>query len=524
MHVKHPFRMVTATATAALSLALTTGPAQATTPPGHGGKGISLAFLGRFSTGSVGTGASEITSYDPATKRAFVVNAQAGTVDVLDIRDPRTPRRVASLAAPGANSVAVRKGLVAVAQQAESKTKPGKVTLFDARVGKKLKEFTVGALPDMVTFTEDGRRLVVANEGEPESYCADATDDPEGSVSVIDVARGTVRTAGFQSFNNQADRLRAAGVRISGPGATVARDLEPEYITVSGDTAWVTLQENNAVAIVDLDRAKVRKIVPLGLKDFGKAGIDASDRDGKIDIRPRPGVKGMYMPDGITHLRSKGQTYLVTANEGDGRDWDCYADEARVKDLTLSATAFPNAADLKKDTELGRLTVATDSPKDASGAYTQLYAFGGRSISVRSATGALLWDSGDGLERLVAREFPENFNADNEENDSFDSRSDNKGPEAEGVTVGEVRGRTYAFAGLERVGGVVAYDMTDPRRPVLADYLNTRDFAGSVEDGTAGDTGPEGVFFIPAHDSPTHRPLLLVGNEVSGTTAIYEIR
>ncbi|RCG28955.1 alkaline phosphatase [Sphaerisporangium album] len=530
-------RLAAATTTA-LSMVLVATPSQATTSDGdrdgansrggnpHGGhdKGIHLNFLGRFVTGSVGTGASEITSYDPATRRVFVVNAQAGTIDVLDIRDPRNPARVTSLAAPGANSVAVSDGLVAVAQQAENKTAPGKVTLFQARTGKKLKEYTVGALPDMVTFTSDGRRLVVANEGEPNSYCAGAVDDPEGSVSVIDIARGSVRTADFRAYNAQADKLRASGVRISGPGATVAQDLEPEYITVKGDTAWVTLQENNAVAIIDLDRARVERIVPLGLKDWGKAGMDASDKDGKIDIRPRPGVKGLYMPDAIAHFRSRGQTYLVTANEGDGRDWGCHADEVRVKSLNLSATAFPDAAALKKDDQLGRLNVAVDSPKDASGAYTELYGFGGRSISVRSATGELVWDSGDELEQLVARELPAEFNADNAENGSFDSRSDNKGPEPEGVTVGEVGGRTYAFAGLERVGGIVAYDVSDPRRPVLADYLNTRDFAGSVEDGTAGDVGPEGVLFVPAGDSPTRRPLLVVGHEVSGTTTIYEIR
>ncbi|GII58666.1 hypothetical protein Pth03_70550 [Planotetraspora thailandica] len=527
MHATNPLK-IAAVSTAALSLALVTAPAQATTAHGahgaHGHKGIELAFLGRFTTGAVGTGASEITSYDPATRRAFVVNAEAGTVDVLDIRDPRKPRRVTALAAPGANSVAVHKGLVAVAQQAGDKTSPGKVSLFEARTGRKLKEFRVGALPDMVTFSENGRRLVVANEGEPASYCEGAVDDPEGSVSVIDVARGSVRTADFRAFNGQAAKLRSTGVRISGPGASVARDLEPEYVTVEGDTAWVTLQENNAIAVVDLDRAKVERILPLGLKDYAKVGMDASDKDGKIDIRTHPGVKGLYMPDGVAHFRSRGATYLVTANEGDGRDWDCYADEVRVKDLTLSAKAFPGAAALQKDAELGRLTVAADSPKDASGAYTSLYTFGGRSISVRSADGRLVWDSGADLERLIARELPADFNADNEENDSFDSRSDNKGPEPEGVTVGEVRGRTYAFAGLERVSGVVAYDVTDPRKPVPAGYLNTRDFAGSVEDGTAGDVGPEGVLFVPAGDSPTRRPLLIVGHEVSGTTAIYEIR
>ncbi|GLW10014.1 hypothetical protein Misp01_51430 [Microtetraspora sp. NBRC 13810] len=525
-------RLAAAT-TAALSLALTAAPAQAAAPPvnppgghGHGGndKGLRLEFLGRFSTGSVGTGASEITSYDPATRRVFVVNAQVGTVDVLDIRDPRRPKRVMALQTPGANSVAVSKGLIAVAQQAADKTAPGKVTLFQASSGRKLKEFTVGSLPDMLTFTPDGRRIVVANEGEPSSYCEGAVDDPEGSVSVIDIARGRVHDVDFRAFNRQADKLRASGVRISGPGASVAQDLEPEYVTVEGGTAWVTLQENNAIAVVDLDRARVERIMPLGLKDWGRTGMDASDDDGKIDIRRHPGVKGLYMPDGIAHVRSRGETYLVTANEGDSRDWDCHTDEVRVKDLKLSPEVYPDAAELQKDEELGRLNVIADSPKNAAGEYTGLSAFGARSISVFSSGGRLVWDSGDELERLIARELPGEFNADNEENDSFDSRSDNKGPEPEGVTIGEVRGRTYAFAGLERVSGVVAYDLGDPRRPSLAGYVNTRDFQGDVEAGTAGDVGPEGVLFVPDRESPTRKPLLVVGNEVSGTTAIYEIR
>ncbi|GAA2903714.1 hypothetical protein GCM10020220_111170 [Nonomuraea rubra] len=377
----------------------------------------------------------------------------------------------------------------------------------------------------MLTFTGDGRQVVVANEGEAASYCAGAVNDPEGSVSVIDVRRGTVRTAGFQAWNGKEDALRAKGVRISGPGVSAAQDLEPEYITTSGGTAWVTLQENNALAVVDLARATVRGIVPLGLKDHAQpaGALDASDRDGKIDIRPHP-VKGVYMPDAIAHFRDRGRTYLVTANEGDSRDWECHSDEVRVKDAELAPSAFPNAAELRKDAELGRLTILSDSPKDAEGRYTELRAFGGRSVSVRAADGSLIWDSGSELERLVARDLPAEFNADNEENDSFDSRSDNKGPEPEGVTVGQVRGRTYAFAGLERVGGVVAYDLSDPRRPRLAGYVNTRDFAGDVEAGTAGDVGPEGVLFIDAHDSPTRTPLLVVGNEVSGTTAVYEIR
>lgn len=520
-------RTTTALSLAAASLSvLSMLPATAASAASAAAKpsGLELSLLGRYSAGAVGLGAAEITAYDPGTRRVFVINAEQGTVDVLDIRDPRSPRKVATLTTPGANSVAVHDGLVAVAQQASGKTGPGSVAFFEARTGRKLRQVTVGALPDMLTFTEDGKQVVVANEGEAASYCAGAVDDPEGSVSVIDVRSGAVRTAGFRSWNGKAEQLRAKGVRLSGPGVSVAQDLEPEYITTDKDTAWVTLQENNAVAIVDLRRATVRDIVPLGLKDHSKPAdaFDASDKDGRIDIRTHP-VKGVYMPDAVSHFRSRGRTYLVMANEGDSRDWECHADEVRVKDAELSPTAFPDAARLKQDTELGRLTVLADSPKDAQGRFTELRAFGGRSISVRSADGSLVWDSGSGLEQLIARELPGQFNSDNEENDSFDSRSDNKGPEPEGVTVGEVRGRPYAFVGLERVSGIAVYDLSDPGNPRQAGYVNTRDFTGDVEAGTAGDVGPEGVLFVDGKDSPTHKPLLIVGNEISGTTAIYEI-
>ncbi|WP_155334968.1 choice-of-anchor I family protein [Acrocarpospora corrugata] len=509
-------RILAATSGLILTTTLLSVPAQATT------HGIELKFLGRFATGAVGVGASEITAYDPVTRRVFVVNAQDGTVDVLDIRDPRRPKKVNTLVTPGANSVAVKKGIVAVAQQAAVKTDPGTVSFFMASTGHKLREARVGALPDMVTFTPDGDTVVVANEGEPSSYCADGVD-PEGSVSIVNVKRGTVKTASFRAYNGKEDLLRAKGVRIYGPNATAAQDFEPEYIATdkSGRTAWVSLQENNAIAIVDLKHARVKEIVPLGLKDHSKpgAGIDASDKDGKIDIRPRP-VLGMYQPDALASFESRGRTYLVAANEGDAREYDCFAEEVRVADLTLARL---DAEVLKKDAELGRLTVTSTSPKNAAGDTTELHALGARSISIRSAAGALVWDSGDQLEKLVARKLPAQFNAD-QENDSFDSRSDNKGPEPEGVAIGTVKGRTYAFAGLERVGGIVAYDLGNPSRPSLAGYVSSRDFTGDVEAGTAGDVGPEGVLFIPAAQSPTFRPLLVVGHEISGTTAIYEVR
>lgn len=489
--------------------------------------------IGTYAGGSFDESAAEIVAYAPAFERAFVVNAEDGTTDVLDLSDPSEPTLVGQLATPGVNSVDVRGRIVAVAQAAEDKTAPGTVAFFHARSLRQRGEVTVGALPDALTFTPDGRRVVVANEGEPEGYCNGQTD-PVGSVSIIDLARGparaTVRTAGFAAFDGQEDALRAQGVRIYGPGASVSEDLEPEFVAISGRRAFVTLQENNALAVVDLVTAQVQAIRPLGLKDHEMegAGLDPSDRDGGPAIGTWP-VLGMYQPDGIASFRGKKGNFLITANEGDAREYDCLLDDSRaeqaederVKNLELDPTAFPDAAALQKDTALGRLGVSLFSPQDSEGEYTELHALGARSATIWSPGGDLVWDSGDLFERVTA-DLP-SYNANNDETDSADSRSDNKGPEPEGVVVGRVGGRMFAFVGLERTSAIVILDVTQPAQPRFQSLLTNRDEAGDAEEGTAGDLGPEGLEFVSATDSPNGKPLLLVGNEVSGTTTVWQL-
>lgn len=493
---------------------------------------ISLQSIGSYAGGALG--AAEITAYDEVSRRLFVVNGALGTVDVLDLRDPTAPRRVGGIAVThfgaGANSVATHRGIVALAIEAHTRTDPGVVAFYRASTLDLISSVSVGALPDMVTFTPSGRHVLVANEGEPN---ADYTVDPEGSVSVIDVhniTRPTVRTAGFARYNGQADQLRASGVRIFGPHASVAQDLEPEYIAVSEDgrTAWVTLQENNAFAVIDVAAAQVTAIVPLGYKDHSLPGneLDASDRDGPgngplVNIRSWP-VRGLYLPDGIASYTAHGQTFLVTANEGDAREYlgaPGFVEESRVNALTLNPAIFTAAVcggTCGSNSRLGRLTVTTTLGRNANGQYDALYAFGARSFSIWNAAGQLIWDSGSQLERLTTSLPMVNFNASNTGN-ALDDRSDNKGPEPEGVAIGRLGSRTFAFIGLERVGGIMVFDISVPTMPFFVTYASDRA-------GSGGDRGPEGLTFIPARQSPNRRPLLIVGNEISGTTRIYEVK
>ena len=495
---------------------------------------IRLSVAGTYATGVFDEGAAEIVDYDPVSMRLFVVNGDANAIDVLDAADPDHPTRLFAIPLAaygnGVNSVAVKDGIVAAAVEADPKQLPGQVVFFDTD-GNFLNQVAVGALPDMVIFTPDGTKVLVANEGEPDD---DYVDDPEGSVSVVDISGGvvnaTVSTAGFGAFNAQEDALTAAGVRIFGPGATVAQDLEPEYIAVSADntTAWITCQENNAIAVLDIASRTITGIFPLGFKDHGleENALDASDRDDGINIAAYANLYGMYQPDAIKAFEIDGQNYLITANEGDARDYDGFSEEDRVKDLSLDATAFPDADTLQANAVLGRLTVTNTLGDNGATGYEALYAFGTRSFSILtpSVDGFdRVFDSGSQLERLTAALLPGDFNADNDENGSFDSRSDAKGPEPEAVTVGTIDGVTYAFIGLERIGGIMVYDVSTPTTPVFVQYLNNRDFSGVAAEGTAGDLGPEGIAFIPAADSPTEANLLAVANEISGTTTLYRI-
>ncbi|MDF1782392.1 MAG: choice-of-anchor I family protein [Alcanivoracaceae bacterium] len=582
---------------------------------------ITLTWLGRYSSNTFGASAAEITAYDAVTQRAFVVNAQAGLVDVLDLSDPANPSLIDTLSADDiaanldVNSVAVKDGLVALAVQATNKTDPGYVAVYSAEDLEILDYAQIGAQPDMVTFTPDGHYILLANEGEPSD---DYSVDPEGSVSVVDVTNPldlVVTTATFTSYNAQINALRASGVRVYGPNATVAQDMEPEYIAVSADstTAWVTLQENNAIAKVDIGTAQITDIFPLGYKDHGVAGngLDANDEDGAPGIATFAGLRGLYLPDSIVSYDVNGATYLVTANEGDARAWGedtpaywgtenatpCdgdtskgFVEEFRIKHLVhksgfdrrcgddlpaqlreISAGALLNpsvfgycgavAGDpmgCRDDEHFGRLNITwtmgyqvdemgapvmytAAGVEDSSGdriMYDALYSYGGRSFSIWDEDGALVWDSGDAIESFLASEecklgsmrninCADYFNANHEEGDTLDNRSDNKGPEPEGLAVGTIGSKTFAFVGLERMGGVLVYDITNPAAPQFQDYLNSRE-EWDTEDpstilATVGDLGPEGLHFISAADAPNGEALLIVGNEVSGSTAVFRV-
>jgi DNA-binding beta-propeller fold protein YncE len=461
---------------------------------------------------------TEISAFSNKAMRVYATNADSNGIRMLDVNQSGELKNVGfidlSPYGGGPNSVAVHGDLVAVAVEAKNKQANGSIVLFDltgkpAQIqGLKGNIIEAGALPDMVTFSPNGQYIIAANEGEPSK---DYKVDPEGSVSIIDTSNWTVRKATFTKYNGG----NLTDVRVFGPGASFAQDMEPEYIAVSKDskTAWVGLQENNALAIVDLSSAQVTDVVALGFKDHSRPenAIDASNKDGKINIATYP-VKGMYMPDAITSVTTNNKTYILTANEGDSRDYDGFSEEVRVADLKLDPKAFPNAKELQDKKVLGRLkTTTTMGDTDGDGDFDEIYSYGARSFSVWSAKGELIWDSGNQFAKKMAELRPNDFNGQMEDGKyQMDDRSDDKGGEPESIAVGTLKGRQYAFIGQERTGGIFVYDVTNPEAPVYVQFINN----------AADNVSPEGLSFI---ERDNNTGWLLISCEISNTVSITEV-
>ncbi|WP_010135290.1 choice-of-anchor I family protein [Ochrovirga pacifica] len=469
---------------------------------------MSFTKVGSFTNGN-DEAYAEISAFDASTNKLFIVNPEEDEISVVDLSDVTNPIKGTSISvAPGSpNSVAVHNGVLAIAVENDDKQANGTIETYNTDTQVLIASYPAGALPDMVTFSPDGTYIIAANEGEPND---DYNVDPEGSITIIEVATQNVTQVAFDGLTNPGNNFR-----VFGPGATLQQDVEPEYIAVSDDskTAYIALQENNGMAIVNLETKTISTLVGLGVKNFNIAGneIDASDRDGIAGNLKNWNVLSFYMPDAIDYFTSNGNGYIVSANEGDARDYDGYSEEDRVKDLELDLDAYPNADWLQEDENLGRLKITTaNGDADNDNKYEQIYGYGARSFSIWNTNGERVYDSGSEISRRTLSLAPSIFNQD--EGD-VDGRSDDKGAEPEAVKTLKIGNETILFVGLERTSGILVYNVTNPLNPEFVTWLYD-----------ANDISPEGITVVDKDDSPTGNYLMIATHEVSSTIAIYEIQ
>ena len=502
------------------------------------GTAISLTKIGSYDSGysNKDGGVTEIISYDKVKNNAWVVNGATGKLDILSLEQvtggisDKIPVKSLDIPAMVAKvvpdfqygdmtSVAVNGdlGIAAVALQDADYRKHGYAAILTTE-GELLTMIEAGCQPDNIVFTPDGTKILVANEGEPREGIGEGIIDPAGSVTVItldtaDVQKSIAVTVGFEAFDSERETLIENGI-IMVKDNLPSVDFEPEYIAATNQKAYVALQENNAIAVLDLDTKEYNGVHSLGYKDLSmeKDALDLVE-DGVYEAKTYDAVSA-YMPDGIAVYETEGKVYILTANEGDAREWGDYCNEIKA---TVTATDGTEAEKVRTiDAEV------TDGLPEGE---TVLY--GARSFSIYRADNdglTKVYDSGNDFETKTAEYFPAYFNISNDDN-AFDSRSPKKGPEPESVVIGKVEDKTYAFTALERIGGIMVYDITDPEKAAFCNYINTRDFSEDPEvvEKLTGDIAPEGLTFISAENSPSETPILLAAFEVSGTVGAYAV-
>jgi hypothetical protein len=526
-----------------------TNPAQAATD-------FTITELAVFDKGS-GAGGAEIAAYHKSTQQVYITNGRENKVDIVSIQNPENPTLVDSVDmssyGDGITAVAAGKYVVAVSvHRSPTFAADGTPTLRSAKLvvmypsGRIIRAIDlIGSQPDSVGFTPDGMTALVAIEGEP--ICAidnpataadESTDysyakDPKGAVAIVDLSNPRVagaKLAGFSQFKSS--DLRRAGIVLSLTSTNPAVDLEPEYISaVSNDEVYVTLQEANGIGLLDVKSARFTRIFSAGSTDMGETAFDLSDRDNGAGAATYDNVYGLAMPDAIAAYQDGNDNYFVTANEGDDRaDWSCFAaiDDVRVKDLEADPSVFTTWETIKASDKLGRVKVNPNiGDSNGDGLYEKFFLLSNRSFSIFK-NNKRIFDSGDLLETLQVSAFgQENINGQWDEVTGEylpQNRSDDKGPEAEGVTVGMVGTSRVAVIAMERMSALLFVDITNPEVPVIISWEQMM----PVEDVDPSQGGlkwsPEGMLFIDAADSPNGEALVISSYEMSGTLAIHQLK
>lgn len=503
-------------------------------------EGHELTHVGRYVTGFSSTdgGVAEIVAYNPNNQKFYLVNGIENKVDIVSLKDLEAGDEPMELELEtridvedmidgfdvgDLTSVAVdmKNGRIAIAVQEDDYDKNGAILILDED-GNYLTHFACGVQPDMITFSPDGRYVLTADEGEPREGYGEDSVDPLGSVTVVDLdaeePEAVVVT--FEAWDDKRDELVEQNVLVK-KDLLPSADFEPEFIAVNPDAtvAYVALQEANAIAVLDLESLEFTDIFALGFKDHREEGNELDvikDKDIKIENQD---LLGVYMPDGIDLVEIDGDLYLLTANEGDATEWG--DDDNEYTNMTEIEIAGEEVEVMDKEKMDGFPEVEDDVN----------FILGGRSFSMFQVTEEgldLVFDSGSDFERITAERYPDTFNASNK-NNKLDSRSDAKGPEPEDVVTSVIADRVYAYIGLERISGLMVYDITNPEEASFVAYLNTRNFDidfpeddDELLDPAIGDVSAEGLAVVKAEDSPTGHTLILVANEVSGTVAVYQ--
>lgn len=497
-----------------------------------------LTYVTTFSANNGNTGAGEIISFDSSTKRVFATQSSGLShgVNWFDFSNPAAPTAggfvdfsnlygngasgIASLTSVAIDPMGRGFGVAAVVPTLNADYSTlGRIGIFDTSTGAILNTLDIGYHPDSVSFTPDGSRILIANEGEYVDIPSQV--NRPGGISVVDLAgvtslnKGTTLAGLTQSSVTTRD---FTGVDISSarynslPGATngavesAINNIEPEYITSIGGKAYASLQEANAIGVYDLNTNQWTNVFSMGTRAMNN--VDLTRRNG-INLEATTPFVGLPMPDTIASFQHGGKTYIVTANEGDARG----ADDADVMRVSAARTAGLFAPGVEIDTKYNNLNISIIDGLDENGKIVVPHVYGGRGFSVIDAeTGQVVYDSlnstGTNFESIISQLDPGVWPAPI----NLDDRSDDKGPEPEALTIGEIDGVMYLFVGMERSDNILMFSLADPTNPQFVQLVRV----GSSE-------APESMAFLDKDLSGLDQDYLLVSYEDTNDIQVFSV-
>ncbi|SES81018.1 esterase-like activity of phytase family protein [Thorsellia anophelis] len=356
-------------------------------------------------------GVAEIVTATPDGQYLFYTNAAKGTLHLVDVKNPASPISLPTLQLTDSESQKVEPTSVAISPDGQyafvvirtgddkAKASNGKLKIFDISDINNIKlkdSVVVGSGPDSIDLIgeADTLRAVIAIEDEETDEEGDATIPGvrPGSIDVVYLGGLYSGKALYVETIELVDALKAT------PQVNYPEDPQPEFVSVNHNTAQVavTLQENNAIALLDLsnpEKATLSKVFStLTVKRDNNADLK---KDGEIHLKES--FEGRREADAVTWISD---TIFAIANEGDTKKGD-------------------------------------------DGIYP-----GARGFTLFDNNGNIIYETFDKTEAnaVIYGHYP-------------DSRSAAKGVEIEGILSAEFDGQNYLFVGSERGSFVEVYQV-----------------------------------------------------------------
>ena len=285
---------------------------------------------------------AEISTVSKDGKTLIHTDALAQRIGFIDISDPNAPKGLGTmdLKAQGhtkdePTSVAVYGDylLVVIDETGGDFTNPkGRVDIVRISDRTRISSIDLKGQPDSIAISPAGApgkpkaAIAMENQRDEELNDGNLPQLPTGFVQTIDLSGDAKdwKATPIRFEDDNGKRLDA----VQKAGLDTPEDLEPEYVSINGKNQLaVTLQENNGVAIIDLQTNRITNVFSAGSAEVKGVDTKSDKLINPTDTLPATPRE----PDAIAWIDDN---HVATANEGDWkggtRGWTVFDTSGKI--------------------------------------------------------------------------------------------------------------------------------------------------------------------------------------------------